>query len=82
MSSILATASEVASALLYLHSHGIVHGDLSAWNVLLTSSGAAAMQGGRGFIAKARPAVMARLCVLLRIRALRKSACCAPAVNS
>lgn len=52
MCAITSTALEVSSALLYLHSHGIVHGDLSAWNVLLTTSGSTAMQGGRGFVAK------------------------------
>ncbi|GFH12752.1 predicted protein, partial [Haematococcus lacustris] len=52
MSAILQTAYEVASALNYLHSHGVVHGDLSAWNVLLTSQGTPASGGHRGFIAK------------------------------
>lgn len=48
-------ADEVATALHYLHSHGIVHGDLSAWNVLLTSTGPGAAEGSRGFTAKVSP---------------------------
>jgi serine/threonine protein kinase len=28
---------QIASALQYLHAQGVVHGDLSAWNVMLTS---------------------------------------------
>jgi serine/threonine protein kinase len=35
---ILTTAAEVASALAYLHSRGILHGDLTGNNVLLTKS--------------------------------------------
>ncbi|PNH11050.1 putative serine/threonine-protein kinase [Tetrabaena socialis] len=38
----LAVAYDVASALLHLHTHGIVHGDVKACNVLLTSG-----SGGR-----------------------------------
>lgn len=52
MAAVVSTAVEVASALLYLHSHGVVHGDLSAWNVLLTTSGPSANLGDRGFTAK------------------------------
>ncbi|KAG2487849.1 hypothetical protein HYH03_013566 [Edaphochlamys debaryana] len=52
MPAVLATAREVASALAYLHSASVVHGDLSGWNVMLCSSGAAAAEGGRGFVAK------------------------------
>lgn len=29
-----------------------MHGDLSGWNVMLASAGAAAAEGGRGFVAK------------------------------
>ncbi|KAI8470186.1 MAG: hypothetical protein J3K34DRAFT_521543 [Monoraphidium minutum] len=36
--SVLALAHDVASAMLHLHSEGIVHGDLKAHNVLLTGS--------------------------------------------
>ncbi len=36
----------------YLHSNNGVHGDLSGWNVMLASAGAAAAEGGRGFVAK------------------------------
>ena len=36
----------------YLHSLGIVHGDLSAFNVMLSTSGEDAGLGGRGFVAK------------------------------
>ncbi|KAL6763903.1 mixed lineage protein kinase [Haematococcus lacustris] len=52
MSAIVATAYEIASALSYLHSHGVVHGDLSAWNVLLSSQGVTANVGKRGFTVK------------------------------
>ncbi|KAG2434249.1 hypothetical protein HXX76_007974 [Chlamydomonas incerta] len=56
MAAVLATAREVAAALAYLHSQNVVHGDLSGWNVMLCSAGAgggaAATQGGRGFVAK------------------------------
>lgn len=37
---VVATATEVAYALAYLHSHNVVHGDLSSWNVMLCSGGA------------------------------------------
>ncbi|KIY91594.1 hypothetical protein MNEG_16370 [Monoraphidium neglectum] len=37
-SSVLALSHDVASAMLHLHSEGIVHGDLKAHNVLLTGS--------------------------------------------
>lgn len=37
----LALAHDVAAAMLHLHSEGIVHGDLKAGNVMLTSSSAA-----------------------------------------
>ncbi len=54
MAAVVQTAFEVASALLYLHSHDIVHGDLSAYNVLLTTSGTTATSAKRGFVAKVR----------------------------
>ncbi|GLC36181.1 hypothetical protein PLESTF_001471200 [Pleodorina starrii] len=52
LAAVLATAREVASALAYLHAANVVHGDLSGWNVMLCSSGTAAAEGGRGFVAK------------------------------
>jgi hypothetical protein len=36
----------------YLHSAGVVHGDLSAFNVLLSASAPGAALAGRGFGAK------------------------------
>jgi tRNA A-37 threonylcarbamoyl transferase component Bud32 len=36
MLAVMATTAEVAAAMLLLHRAGIVHGDLSASNVLLT----------------------------------------------
>ena len=45
------TAREIASALTYLHSLDILHGDLSGGNILLGSSN----KDVRGFVAKARP---------------------------
>lgn len=58
MRAVLSTAREMASALSFLHARGIVHGDLSAWNVMLCTTGVGANDGGRGFIAK----VSARSC--------------------
>mmetsp|Transcript_31353 Transcript_31353/g.79990 ORF Transcript_31353/g.79990 Transcript_31353/m.79990 type:complete len:891 (-) Transcript_31353:88-2760(-) len=52
MDAVLATCLEIASALCYLHAHDIVHGDLTGWNVMLTSSGASMTDGGRGWIVK------------------------------
>ncbi|KXZ51728.1 hypothetical protein GPECTOR_11g175 [Gonium pectorale] len=52
MDAVLATAVELASALSYLHSKDIVHGDMSAWNIMLCTSGSTASVGGRGFVAK------------------------------
>ncbi|KXZ54057.1 hypothetical protein GPECTOR_5g165 [Gonium pectorale] len=46
----VSTACEVASALQYLHDKGIVHGDLTAWNVMLCT--AAQDRSGRTFVAK------------------------------
>lgn len=36
ISAVLATAAEVASGMAYLHRAGVVHGDLSPYNVLLS----------------------------------------------
>lgn len=60
MEAVLATAHEIASALQYLHAHDIVHGDLSGWNVMLTSSGATGALGNRGFTAKVADFGLAR----------------------
>lgn len=49
---ILATAREIAAGMAYLHSEGVVHADLSAWNVLLSSAGHTCALGGRGWCAK------------------------------
>jgi len=43
LAAVLATAAEIASGMAHLHRHGVVHGDLSAYNVLLTR-----WEGGRG----------------------------------
>ncbi|KAK9825366.1 hypothetical protein WJX81_004837 [Elliptochloris bilobata] len=37
MDMILVTAQEIASGMAFLHSHGIIHGDLTGGNILLTS---------------------------------------------
>eukprot|EP00798_Chlamydomonas_sp_ICE-L_P025632 gene25632-11290_t len=52
MEAIVATSLEIAVAVCYLHSKGIVHGDLSGWNCLLSSAGSTARVGGRNFVAK------------------------------
>lgn len=49
---VMVTAAEIAAPMAYLHSLDLVHGDLSAFNVMLTSQGAAAGALGRGFTAK------------------------------
>ena len=43
---VLATARDIASALQYLHEEGIIHGDLSGNNVLMSSA-----NNARGFVA-------------------------------
>ncbi|KAF6255539.1 kinase-like domain-containing protein [Scenedesmus sp. NREL 46B-D3] len=52
MLAVMATTAEVAAAMLLLHRAGIVHGDLSAANVLLSSCDYTAGFGGRNFVAK------------------------------
>lgn len=44
-SAVLALAHDVAAAMLHLHSEGIVHGDLKAGNVMLTSSSSGSVGG-------------------------------------
>ncbi|KIZ03647.1 Mitogen-activated protein kinase kinase kinase [Monoraphidium neglectum] len=58
---VLITAREIASAMLYLHSVGVVHGDLSAYNVLLTSASPDAALAARGFTAKVSDFGLARV---------------------
>lgn len=55
---VLQTLQEVAAAMHYLHSHGIVHGDLTGGNVLLTSSD----KDARGFSAKVVDFGLSRVC--------------------
>ena len=38
LAALLSTANNVATAMAFLHSKGIIHGDLSGGNVLLASS--------------------------------------------
>ncbi|GAX81182.1 hypothetical protein CEUSTIGMA_g8615.t1 [Chlamydomonas eustigma] len=52
LQAVLATAHEIATAMRYLHQSSVVHGDLSGWNIMLSSSGDTASQGGRNFVAK------------------------------
>lgn len=55
---VLQTLQEIAAAMQYLHSHGIVHGDLTGGNVLLTASD----KDGRGFTAKVVDFGLSRVC--------------------
>jgi serine/threonine protein kinase len=49
---VVITAHEIACGLQHLHQQGVVHGDLSAFNIMLSTKGPAAQAGGRGFTAK------------------------------
>ncbi len=63
-STVLALAHDVAAAMLHLHSEGIVHGDLKAGNVMLTSSSAAntgALPSVRMWAAPGTPPLMAKV---------------------
>ena len=51
---LLTTAYEVAAAMKYLHTHNILHGDLTSGNVLLSSQRVLS-DDLRGFCAKVRP---------------------------
>ena len=55
---VLQTLQEIAAAMQYLHSHNIVHGDLTGGNVLLTTSD----KDGRGFAAKVVDFGLSRVC--------------------
>ena len=80
------TAREIASALTYLHSLDILHGDLSGGNILLASSN----KDVRGFVAKARsllwtkrpagPGVwgLSRLGACLQVSLPAVHGCCVP----
>lgn len=50
---VLATAKEFCTAVSYLHSMDVVHGDLKSSNVLLKAAAATAWDS-RGFVAKVR----------------------------
>ncbi len=52
MEALLVMASEVAQGLAALHARGVVHSDLSAYNVVLSTRSLAANKAGRGFGAK------------------------------
>jgi hypothetical protein len=55
---VLQTLQEMAAAMHYLHSHGVVHGDLTGGNVLLTASD----KDARGFTAKIVDFGLSRVC--------------------
>ncbi|KAK9824876.1 hypothetical protein WJX74_002458 [Apatococcus lobatus] len=58
MASILLTARELASGMAYVHSLGILHGDLKGPNILLTASS----EDARGFTSKISDFGLSRLC--------------------
>lgn len=53
MLALLKTAYEIAAAMRYLHTHNILHGDLTSGNVLLATQKVSA-DDARGFTAKVR----------------------------
>lgn len=57
----------------YLHSLGIVHGDLSGYNVLLSSTAPGASHGGRGFAARVCDFGLARALGANESRALTRT---------
>lgn len=61
IAAILNTAWEIAGAMAYLHQQGILHGDLTGGNVLLSSND----KDSRGFVAKVLPPLAAMLCCVV-----------------
>eukprot|EP00775_Hariotina_reticulata_P009524 gene9524-9688_t len=57
---VLVTAAEIASGVAVLHRAGIIHGDLSAFNIMLSSSEFGASVASRGFVAKVADFGLAR----------------------
>lgn len=55
---VLQTLQEIAAALQYLHSHDVLHGDLTGGNVLLTASD----KDTRGFVCKVADFGLSRIC--------------------
>ena len=69
MQRILRTAREVAEALRWLHSVGIVHGDLTGGNVLLDGADCSPTeQDPRGFVAKVSNQCGKSLCCCWAVR--------------
>ncbi|GAX72878.1 hypothetical protein CEUSTIGMA_g333.t1 [Chlamydomonas eustigma] len=60
MEAVMGLAFQISSALQYLHSENVMHGDLSAWNILLTSVGAGSNSCGVNFMAKVADFGLAR----------------------
>lgn len=67
MSIILETALEIAAGLEFIHTHNILHGDLTAVNVLLAS--VKSERGKKNFMAKVHPrhTLPEPLCVVLSV---------------
>eukprot|EP00887_Chlorella_sp_A99_P005032 scaffold4.g5032.t1 len=55
---LIASLQEIAAALQYLHSHDVLHGDLTGGNVLLTASD----KDTRGFVCKVADFGLSRIC--------------------